>query len=354
MTDTGRRGGSGGLRGRVLVVEDDEATALYLVRALERARYAASAVGDAVAAEAFLADNDCDALVIDIGLPGPSGFDLVREMKAAHPGLPMALMTADASMDVAVRALRSEVDDFLAKPIDPEALVDQVGRLVRRGRSAETGPERVLAIGAHPDDVEVAVGGTLLRHHFMGDEVAILTLSQGARGGDPQVRAEEAARAAALIGAQLFLFDLEVTRIAEAEPTVGLIEGVIDELHPTIIYTHSANDLRHDHRNTHHATVRAAGRVETICCYEGPSATVSFRPERFVTIDPFIETKLEVIGAYASQVKLRRYLDPELVRSTGRYWGRFGDSRYCEPFEVVRDRDRRSATVAAEAAGSRR
>lgn len=342
--------GTGGPRGHVLIVEDDEATARYLVRVLDRAGYVASAVGDAVAAEVFLEDHDCDALLVDIGLPGPSGFDLVREMKAAHAGLPMALMTADASMDVAVRALRSEVDDFLAKPIEPDALVEQVDRLVRRGRSLDAGVERVLAIGAHPDDVEVAIGGTLLRHHFMGDEVAILTLTKGARGSEPQVRAEEAARAAGRIGAQLFLYDLEVTQIAEGEPTVGLIEGVVGEVQPTIIYTHSANDLRHDHRAVHLATLHAARRVPTICCYEGPSATVGFRPERFVTIDPFIEAKLEVIDAYDSQVALRRYLDPDLVRSTGRYWGRFGDSRYSEPFEVARDGRAASVAVGAEPA----
>ena len=141
--------------------------------------------------------------------------------------------------------------------------------------------------------------------------------------------------------------------ISEAEPTVGLIEGVIGEVDPTVIYTHSANDLRQDHRATHLATVQAARRVPTICCYEGPSATVDFRPERFVTIDPFIETKLEVIGAFASEVALRRYLDAELVRSTGRYWGRFGDSRYCEPLEVARDGARGAAAVGAGTADRR-
>jgi len=68
-------------RGHVLVVEDDAATARYLVLALQRAGYTAASVGDAVAAERYLADNDCDALLVDIGLPGPSGFELVRELK---------------------------------------------------------------------------------------------------------------------------------------------------------------------------------------------------------------------------------------------------------------------------------
>lgn len=345
--DTGARS-----PGHVLIVEDDEGTARFLVRALERVGYTAAAVGDAIAAERHLDATDYDALLVDIGLPGASGFDLVREMKAAHPGLPMALMTANADLEVAVQALRSEVDDFLVKPIEPQALSDQVGRLVRRGRAAGAGNERVLAVGAHPDAVEIGVGGTLLRHGFMGDEVAVLALSHGADGDVGQERAAQAARAAELLGAELYLYDLEPERIAETEPTVGLIEGVVAEFAPTMVYTHSANDQRKDHRNTHQATLSATRRVRAVYCYEGPSATVDFRPGRFVTVDPFIEAKIEAIGAFGTQITARRYVDPEMVRATGRYWGRFGDSRYCEPFEVVREGVRQPSTVAAGEAGA--
>jgi two-component system, NtrC family, response regulator HydG len=335
-------------RGRILIVEDDEATVRYLVRALERHGFEAEGVGDAVEAERHLAAVDYDALLVDIVLPGPSGFDLVREMKAAHPHLPMAMMTAHASMDVAVRALRSEVDDFLAKPIEPQALVEQVERLVRRGAVAQAGVERVLAIGAHPDDVEFGVGGTLLWHKFMGDEVAITTMCRGSRGGDREARATEAKRAAARIGARLFLHDLDDTQISESEPTVSLIEGVIEEFTPTIVYTHSWNDLHQDHRNTHRASLVAARRVPSLYCYESPSATVDFRPARFVAIDPFLDAKIETIEFYTSQVELRSYLDPDLVRSASRYWGRFGDSRYCEPLEVIRERSRDRSPVTVE------
>jgi CheY-like chemotaxis protein len=332
MPTTGDEDDGATPRGHVLIVEDDVPTARFLVRALERAGYVVAAVGDAIAAERHLAEAECDALVVDIGLPGPSGFDLVREMKAAHPHLPVALMTADASMDVAVQALRSEVDDFLAKPIDPAALVEQVDRLVRRSRAAGAGVERVVAVGAHPADVEIGIGGTLLWHRFVGDEVAVVTLRRGADA--------EAARAAELLGVRLVAHGLEPTQREvgdEAAELVAAIAAVVADVDPTIVYVPSDSDADRDHRNTHRASLSAAREVPGLYCYAAPSATVDFRPSRFVAVDPFVEAKIEAIGAYATWPEAGPYLDPDLVRSTGRYWGHLGDSRYCEPLEVLRD-----------------
>jgi hypothetical protein len=64
---------------------------------------------------------------------------------------------------------------------------------------------------------------------------------------------------------------------------------------------------------------------------------VEFRPTRFIAIDDRIEQKLELIAEYGSQAAIRHYLEPELLRSTARYWGRFTTSRYVEPLEVVRE-----------------
>jgi LmbE family N-acetylglucosaminyl deacetylase len=350
MATTGDSDIPNGPRGRVLIVEDDPGTSMFLARALGRAGFDVTTAGDAEEAGRVLQATGCDAMLVDIGLPGASGFDLVHDVKAAYPRISIALMTADASMDVAVRALRSEVDDFLPKPIDPHTLADQVDRLVQRGRVAQAGGERVLAIGAHPDDVEIGVGGTLLWHRSLGDDIAVLTMSHGARGGDKELRATEAAHAAELLGARLFLQSMEDTRISESEPTVSLIEGAVSEFKPSVVYTHSWNDLHQDHRNTHRASLVAVRGIPSVYCYESPSATVDFRPAKFVAIDPFVDAKIEAIGAYTSQIEVRSYLDPELVRSTSRYWGRFGDSRYCEPLEVVRDRSRdRSPVTAADA-----
>jgi hypothetical protein len=80
--------------------------------------------------------------------------------------------------------------------------------------------------------------------------------------------------------------------------------------------------------------VRDIGRVY---CFQSPSATVDFRPTRFVNIDEHVARKLQAINAFASQVEVRAYLEPDLIQSTARYWSRFGGGRYAEAFEVVRD-----------------
>ncbi len=106
-----------------------------------------------------------EVLLADIGLPGMSGFELIREARRLAPELAIALMTADASVDVTVQALRSDVDDFLPKPISPVDLVEQIDRLVQRARTRPRHvSERVLAVGAQPDDVEIGVGGNLVGH----------------------------------------------------------------------------------------------------------------------------------------------------------------------------------------------
>jgi LmbE family N-acetylglucosaminyl deacetylase len=195
----------------------------------------------------------------------------------------------------------------------------------------------VLAIGAHPDDVEVGAGGTLLGHVAQGHEVSILVLTGGETGGIPAERAREAGRAAELMGVRLFHVNLADSSVSEGGATIGEITRVIEELSPDTIYTPSGHDLNQDHRNVHHATSVAAQRVPRVFCYQSPSSTVEFRPTRFVPVDEFMDRKLAVIRSYTSQVKQRRYLDAELLRATSRYWSRYGHSRFVEPFEVARD-----------------
>jgi LmbE family N-acetylglucosaminyl deacetylase len=143
--------------------------------------------------------------------------------------------------------------------------------------------------------------------------------------------------AALAVGATLYLEDLKDTDIGEGDPTIGAIAGVVDSARPTVIYTHSPHDVHQDHRNVHRAAMVAARKVGRVYCFQSPSATVDFRPSRFVTIDDQIDRKLLVIEAFASQAQIRPYLEPDLIKSTARYWSRFGDGRYVEAFEVVRE-----------------
>ena len=141
-----------------------------------------------------------------------------------------------------------------------------------------------------------------------------------------------------MIGARLYLDDLEDTRIAEGDPTITVIHRVIAEVQPTIVYAHSLNDVHQDHRNVHRAAMVACRRVGRVYCFQSPSATVDYRPTHFVTVDDYIERKLKAIDAFGSQTGVRDYLEPGLIISTARYWSRYGGGSHAEPFEAIRDR----------------
>ncbi|RDV46875.1 hypothetical protein DOE76_02260 [Leifsonia sp. ku-ls] len=325
---------------RVVVVEDDPDVAFFMKTVLEkRADAVAIAVTDPSAALDRIAEFEPDLVITDIEMPGISGLDLLKELRSRYPGMPVVVMTAHVSVDYAVSALRAQADEFLTKPVASAELVEIVNRLAAEGRVKRAGTRKqvVLAIGAHPDDVEIGVGGILAAHRDAGNQVVILTLSRGARGGDADDRQHESLASAELLGARLFLEDLEDTQISAADPTVGIIERVVAEVQPDIVYTHSSHDRHQDHRAVHAATNVATRSVRTVCCYQSPSATIDFRPTRFVPIDGFTETKLQLLDCFRSQTELRAYLEPDFVLATARYWSRFGGGKSCEPLEVMRD-----------------
>jgi LmbE family N-acetylglucosaminyl deacetylase len=247
-------------------------------------------------------------------------------------------MTAFASVDYAVEALRRDADEFLVKPVSAATLVERLTALATEGRvrrATAGSSDTVLAVGAHPDDVEIGVGATLASHRAAGDAVVILTLSSGAIGGDVQSRRHEALASAGIIGARLYLHDYEDTRLDPAGGLITTIEDLIREVEPTIVYTHSEHDRHQDHRAVRQAVDVAARRVPSLACFQSPSSTIDFRPSRFVPVDGFLEAKLQMLAAFESQSH-RDYMDPDLVRATARYWSRFGTGQYAEPLEMVR------------------
>ena len=329
-----------GQRGRILLVDDDLALGEYLTRVLRRrGGFDVTHELDSLGALQRIETEQWDLLITDIELPGISGLELLERVRRLEPDLPVAVLTGNPTVDYAVSALRSSAAEFLQKPITSDDLIAKATELVEAGRLARAaGRETVLAIGAHPDDVEIGAGGTLLAHKAAGDLVAILTLSRGARGGDQLQRARESQEAADVIGARLFLDDLEDTLIAEGTPTIAAIDRVVAEIQPTIVYTHSIHDVHQDHRNTHRAAMVACRRVGRVYCFQSPSATVDYRPTHFVTIDDHISRKLKAIDTFGSQVGVRDYLEPDLIASTARYWSRYCGGSHAEPFEAIRDR----------------
>lgn len=324
---------------RVIVVEDDLDVAEYTKTILEnklgcvvRTFADPSKVRDEF--ESFAPD----VVVTDIEMPGMSGLELIEQLREVDPGIPVIVMTAHASVDYAVTALRNKANEFLAKPVSSADLVAHVARLADDARAVKSrAPKRsvVLAIGAHPDDVEIGVGGTLAAHRAAGDPVTILTLSRGSRDGGVAVAWEEGSASAQVIGARLLLEDVAENDVRH-DAAVEVIRKAIAQTNPSIIYVHSNNDRHQDHRAVFAATM-AAEPSGSVMCYQGSTATVDFRPNRFMAIDEFTETKIRMLSCFAPQAKRPRVLDPDFVLATARYWSRFGQSNFCEPLEIIRE-----------------
>jgi len=341
---------------RVVVVEDDLDVAEYTRTVLEkRGGCVVRTTADPFTARALISEFQPDVVVTDIEMPGMTGLQLMEQIRADQPDLPIIVMTAHVSVDYAVAALRAQADEFLTKPVGAIDLVKVVQRLAADGRASRAAAgsrEHVLAVGAHPDDVEIGVGGILAAHRAAGDSVTVLTLSRGGRGGSPDDRQHESLASAELLGARLFLEDLVDTEIANTGPTVALIERVVLEVNPTIVYTHSIHDRHQDHRAVHEATLVATRTVRTVACFQSPSSTVDFRPTRFVSIDGYTESKLALIDCFRSQADIRGYLDPEFVLATARYWGRYGGGTSVEPLEILRETADMSSPVRPMSTGA--
>ena len=123
--------------GIVLVVEDDPDLGGFLKAALQRrvGRHVRLACNGREALQ-VLAAEVVDVLVTDIEMPGMSGLELVQEVRKTQPALPIVMMTAHASVDYAVGALRHQVDEFLTKPVATAELIPKVRELADRGAAA--------------------------------------------------------------------------------------------------------------------------------------------------------------------------------------------------------------------------
>jgi LmbE family N-acetylglucosaminyl deacetylase len=343
----------GETRGRILLIDDDLPLGGYLSRVLRtRGQFEVTHELDADAALRALRAQEWDLLITDIEMPGMTGLELVKQVHRLAPDLPIMVMTGYVTVENVMTALRRSVAEFLPKPISAEDLVGRSTALVEAGRRARAASgEAVLAIGAHPGDIEIGAGGTLLAHAADGDAIAMLILSRGPRDADADRRVAESRQAGEIIGARLFQKDLEDTRIPEGTPTVALIEEVIAEVKPTVVYAHSMHDMHQDHRSVYHATLLAAREIGQVYCYQSPSATIDFRPAHFVSIAEHMDAKLRTIDVFGSQVTMRDYLAPAAIESAARYWARFGGGSHVEPFEVLQHRAGQSARQTGEHEG---
>lgn len=160
----------------------------------------------------------------------------------------------------------------------------------------------ILAIGAHPDDIEFGCGGTLIKYAQKGHDVYLLVLTEGGRGGDSTERRLEQEEAARLLGARQLLWGgYQDTEVFPDRDLIQKVEGILHVVQPDLILVHSGDDTHQDHRHLSSAVVTASRYTRNVLFYEGPT-TANFTPSVFVDIAPVLEQKLAALGAHTSQV----------------------------------------------------
>jgi DNA-binding response OmpR family regulator len=122
---------------RLLLAEDDEGIREPLTRALRREDYAVDAVADGDEAARRGVDEEYDLLVLDIGLPGVDGLEVCRRVRAAHPRVPILILTAQRDELDVVEGLDAGADDYVPKPFRLAEPLARVRAQLRRAAPAE-------------------------------------------------------------------------------------------------------------------------------------------------------------------------------------------------------------------------
>lgn len=217
---------------------------------------------------------------------------------------------------------------------------------------------RVLAIGCHPDDLEIGCGGTLARYAAEGHEVFMCHVANGDKGHAVimpeelrQIRIDEAYEAGKLLGAS-GVFNVDVPDLlvkSSNEDTVLKIMEVIRHTRPDLIITHDPNDYMEDHRQTSQLVFDASFSVSVphyetdskVCqivplYYMDTLAGINFNPEQYVDISDFIELKLEALNLHESQVKWMLDHDKidflDFVKTVSKFRGLQCNVAYAEGF----------------------
>lgn len=122
---------------RILLAEDERELATWLVRALAQSGFQVDWVDDGRLVRHSLKATVYDALILDLGLPGIGGHDVLAELREAGQGLPVLILTARDSLIERVSSLHEGADDFLAKPFELPELEARLLALIRRARGGD-------------------------------------------------------------------------------------------------------------------------------------------------------------------------------------------------------------------------
>ncbi len=197
----------------------------------------------------------------------------------------------------------------------------------------------IIAIGAHPDDIEFGCGGTLAKLASSGFEVHAVVLSKGEEGNPLGAdRIKETTGALASLGVkELHSFAFEDTRFSSnicdiINELVKLYERLSDDMPIRRVYTMSETDRHQDHRAVYDASIIAFRLVPQILCYETPSTWANFQPNLFEKLEALhLDQKINSLKKHKSQIH-RSYMQEDKIRSVAMFRGQQAGYDFSEGF----------------------
>jgi LmbE family N-acetylglucosaminyl deacetylase len=197
----------------------------------------------------------------------------------------------------------------------------------------------ILAIGAHPDDIEFGCGGTIIKYTERGHRLFLHIMTEGGLGADTTTRIQEQEASKAILGAEdIFWGGYKDTHLVVDVELIGKIEKIIKKVKPDFIFCNFPDDTHQDHRHLSQAVMSATRYIRNVLFYEGPT-TQNFKPHVFVDISDTLDKKIEALKAHKSQVmktNIENLSIVEVARSSANFRGIQGRVKFAEAFHSLR------------------
>jgi N-acetylglucosamine malate deacetylase 1 len=162
----------------------------------------------------------------------------------------------------------------------------------------------IVMCGAHPDDIELYMGGTLIKYINQGHDVKMVIATDGGKGGNNfeglvEIRENEALAAAAVVGIEPIFLGFKDGEVIYNKETFEKVKYIIDKLKPDVIFTHDSNDYHSDHRVISRLIVDSLNFVPVF--FADTFMGINFNPQFYVNIDNEYETKMKMVKLHKSQ-----------------------------------------------------
>ncbi len=199
---------------------------------------------------------------------------------------------------------------------------------------------RIIVFGAHPDDMEIGMGGTIAKHVEAGDDLLMVVATVPSQR---ELRIQEARAGAEVLGARLEILDIPPDDLGVNRRTIREFDRLLGSVDPHLVYTHWDQDSHQDHNAVSRA-ILAAGRRNrcSVLMYEqtipGGVTPGGFKAQSFVDITDYIDRKCRSILVHRTQIDQNGgdwWLDG--VRGRAMYRGYQMNARFGEAFEVVKE-----------------